>query len=416
MKCDCLFGGRCINCRKPFDPLRECTASFFIQIDARERAKWSSITSKIIPPPPVPPGVGDEFEGIAKSIGLNEKAGCRCDALRALMNKLGPDGCRERRDELISSLGESAKGLSWKETATAAVGLLFSGVAWSLGGMLDEAIRRCETSPRFIDCSEMHLGDLIIFAWIAEGTKGEGHELKLCATGKNASLLTKFGIQVSEPVAGRSSNPPFLAEQANCGTSTRMDFYCDWYGVARKYKRPVITIPAEAKEFAESFGVTKNTVLLFPDCTMKNRQWPVRYWNKLAEDLQSAGKNVLCMPVANPSQYKNAVRVFPFENVVACIERAGMVIGVDSGPVNWATLFDVPTLAIMGPTPATIFSHASNVSCISASKSLMPCVGCFFQAPFRRDFCYNVCLAMANVSPEEVLAAALQSNGLQRAV
>lgn len=273
--------------------------------------------------------------------------------------------------------------------------------------ILDEAIRRAE--GRYVNLEDLHLGDVAIFLWLAEGTKDSKPDLRFRAQGQKAKLVEMCGHKAEEPVAkSKPVDYPFSREQESKGEKDRLEFYADWYGVERKYARPKITLPSVNVAAAKKFGIDRNTALLFPDTTVANRRWPIRYWNDLAEGLTAAGLRVLTLPVKDHQKYIGGIDVASFENVIACLSLAGLVVGVDSGPVNWASLFDVPTVAILGPTTANIYAHAKNIRSIAAPKELMTCVGCWFQPPYRPDFCNNGCLALANVLPSEVLRVSLE--------
>ena len=258
---------------------------------------------------------------------------------------------------------------------------------------------RQPSDRRTVGINGLHLGDIAIYAWIAEGIKDTEHPLRFAGNGINAELLALLGHQTDPLVTlPPQSDYPFSTEQKERGQINRLNFYADWHGVERIYKRPVVAIEPAS-------DIDRRTALLFPDTTMPNRRWPVRYWNELAEGLTLRGWRVLTLPTTNIDQYPTAVDVRPFTNVVSHIAAAGLVIGVDSGPVNWATLFDVPTIAILGPTTAGIFAHAPNVRCLSAPVSAMSCVGCWFQPPYQASFCQTGCLALANILPDNVLEA-----------
>lgn len=113
------------------------------------KAKCNSKVQPYTEPPP-PDSVGTEFMLLTQELGLRDKAGCNCAALRVEMNKLGIDGCKQHRDRLIGELRANAEKYGIGEKAIAAARAVTSGLAarinWidPLPGLFDEAIRRAQ--------------------------------------------------------------------------------------------------------------------------------------------------------------------------------------------------------------------------------------------------------------------------------
>ncbi len=96
-------------------------------------------------------GPGTELKKILNGLGLKPKAQCGCDAKVAEMNVLGPDGCRQRRAELIEHLKGAYHTIGWIELLE--IGAKVIAEPWfsitdPIGSMLDEAIRRADTSSQ----------------------------------------------------------------------------------------------------------------------------------------------------------------------------------------------------------------------------------------------------------------------------
>jgi hypothetical protein len=53
------------------------------------------------------PCPGDRLQELNNEIGVKPKAGCRCEAIRQDMNRLGAEGCRRERERLIRELREN---------------------------------------------------------------------------------------------------------------------------------------------------------------------------------------------------------------------------------------------------------------------------------------------------------------------
>lgn len=73
-----------------------------------------------LPPDPAPqPGPGTELKKLLRRFGVVSSPDCRCEAMAARMNALGPDGSAEIIDEIIATMREEAtrRGLPWIEAA-----------------------------------------------------------------------------------------------------------------------------------------------------------------------------------------------------------------------------------------------------------------------------------------------------------
>ena len=102
---------------------------------------------------PVPPerwkaGPGTELHAILESMGIKPSESCPCRNRICQMNKWGPEGCRERRDEIVAWLREQQERRGWAEQISAGMRTLTTGLAFRLnlvdplGSLVDEAIRR----------------------------------------------------------------------------------------------------------------------------------------------------------------------------------------------------------------------------------------------------------------------------------
>lgn len=90
--------------------------------------------------------VGDELTKLIKEYNLTPKKSCGCDSWAAQMNEWGSEGCSLHRAEIIAHLNEAYHAATWWETLTAAGSAAYKSLPLTLGGMVDEAIRRTETS------------------------------------------------------------------------------------------------------------------------------------------------------------------------------------------------------------------------------------------------------------------------------
>lgn len=78
-------------------------------------------------------------------INVTPKPECHCSEYAAKMDAWGVEGCRERRAEIISHLKDDAAKYGLGEWAVAGWTAFWQGKPLSLGGLVDEAIRRAAT-------------------------------------------------------------------------------------------------------------------------------------------------------------------------------------------------------------------------------------------------------------------------------
>ena len=120
-----------------------------------ERQKQASsvlatgVAANIIPPKQTTSTqlVGDALTALLREYGLAAKSSCSCKSWAGKMNEWGVVGCREHRAEIIAHLGEAYHAATWWDTFRAAGSAVYHSLPLTLGGMVDEAIRRTETSP-----------------------------------------------------------------------------------------------------------------------------------------------------------------------------------------------------------------------------------------------------------------------------
>lgn len=101
------------------------------------------------------------------------------------------------------------------------------------------------------------------------------------------------------------------------------------------------------------------TALLFPGSGHRAKCWPEQRFAELAFRLQHRGLPVRF--VLGPAEQERGVRVQEFEHVHCRtlpdlqrhLNRAGLVVGNDCGPLHLAGMLGRPALALFGPTPAS---------------------------------------------------------------
>ena len=113
------------------------------------------------------------------------------------------------------------------------------------------------------------------------------------------------------------------------------------------------------KQFAAVNGL--GPVLMFPDSRGADREWPgfagltQRF---LAAHPRArviwAGQKVMTPPRADPQRFESLMGQTTLPETIAMISRASLVVANDSGPMHLAAALGVPTLAIFGPTTASM--------------------------------------------------------------
>jgi hypothetical protein len=91
--------------------------------------------------------VGTELTKLIAEYGIKPVKSCGCDSWKQKLNEWGVEGCVSNRQAIIAHLGEAYHAATWWQTLTAAGNAAFKSLPLTLGGMVDEAIRRSETSP-----------------------------------------------------------------------------------------------------------------------------------------------------------------------------------------------------------------------------------------------------------------------------
>ena len=252
------------------------------------------------------------------------------------------------------------------------------------------------------------LGDIVMLAWLAEGAKA-GPSSMVFHRKRDLELMTLLGLQVDAEPGGISLDPVFPVEVGDHCRWSRLDYIREFLGVMTPLARPLFKIDSQDQVWAAKVAKELGSplVLLFPQVVWKTREWPANYWVELAWNLKENGCAVHVMFVGDDARFKNTPSFqwnTPFRQIAALMRHAALVIGNDSFPVHLAGTVGVPTLALMGPTRSTVFSHMPEVERLSSS---LDCTGCHFQPPFRAA-CDQGCMSLYRLFPGDVLHRALQ--------
>lgn len=99
--------------------------------------------AKLFPPAPPAVGPGTELTAMLKLI-VDDESCSMCGLRAAQMNAWGVAGCREHRTEIIDWLMVAANERGWMVKIQAGVRARRHCLPLSIGGLVDEAIRRAE--------------------------------------------------------------------------------------------------------------------------------------------------------------------------------------------------------------------------------------------------------------------------------
>lgn len=241
------------------------------------------------------------------------------------------------------------------------------------------------------------VGDAILLSWVAEGSKGTPDEIRIHANGSKLQLLEILG-QGHIACSDQALNPSeiYTSEQMDEGQIGRALRASQMLNVHFKPRRPVVTIPASARDYADNFWgprLTRHRILFCPESNDNSRRY--RAWDKLFELLSSDDVQIMSMTAHNcGSNWRNAA---------AIIDVADVVVAVDSAHGHLAGTLNRPTVVLCGPTRSTAFEHMPNVLSLSVTSQQTPCVGCSYGQKFRSDDCWpNGCVALQKLRPEEV--------------
>lgn len=245
------------------------------------------------------------------------------------------------------------------------------------------------------------LGDCLTWAWLAAGAD---RELEFVAGGSNAEMLRLFSAKVTNNADG-AADPSFCyrTELNLGGRHPRTQFMQKILGFHSTPKRPKCILDPQRRP-------KPKRVILAPQCHYTTRTWPPAYWIDLNWMLQKAGYEVVWQLESDNPQFSQrgpsiAYWGHGFPQIIDLFMTAELIVGNDSMPAHLGGTLGIPTLALMGPTRPTVFSHIPDVTTLQTD--LVDCVGCHFQMPFRVA-CDSICQALHTLLPSKVFAAILQ--------
>jgi ADP-heptose:LPS heptosyltransferase len=134
------------------------------------------------------------------------------------------------------------------------------------------------------------------------------------------------------------------------------------------------------KAWNDYFGPSVNPehVLIFPGSGNRKKNWPLKKYICLAESLQKQGLKTKF--ILGPVEKELGLNISGFdtticrnyENLQELIKKALFVVGNDCGPMHLAGMFNVPGVALFGPTAQEIW-RPHGIDIASSPRSCCPC-------------------------------------------
>lgn len=146
-------------------------------------------------------------------------------------------------------------------------------------------------------------------------------------------------------------------------------------------------------------------VALHPYATHPAKQWPAEYWEELANQLELAGINWVCIGRNDVPLFSETPRDLTnrtgLRQTCAVLERASVLVTNDSGPLHLAAGVRTPVVALFGPTaPAWGFYPAGrNDMVLERPLKCRPC------SLHGKRGCANGLECLASITPHEAMVA-----------
>lgn len=184
-------------------------------------------------------------------------------------------------------------------------------------------------------------------------------------------------------------------------------------------------------------GITADAplVVIHPGTGAAVKLWEITSWAQVADTLiREYGAQVVLTGVESEREQVKTISAQMREpalalvgetdvgRLAALLARAGLVLGVDNGPLHLATAQGTPSVRIYGPTDARVFGPWGDPALHTVLQARQPCPGCPMVPCGRLDWPPEELPAhpcARSVSPEEMLTAAervLGQRGLRQAI
>jgi ADP-heptose:LPS heptosyltransferase len=265
------------------------------------------------------------------------------------------------------------------------------------------------------DANPHGIGDLACVLSIRETVKGRAIGLEISTTDAQKKMVAEmFGAPVYTGIAKSRMMNTFQSYEYELRAPQTPRVISRARGLGfdlslSQIKNPTVNMSDEHREWAKQFHEPEKKLVLIAPCSIySNREWPMMHWNALGTLLAALGYQVRFITHQPDARFPDALHGLSWRQVAALMMESALVCGPDSGPCWISALCRVPTLAVMGPTPPTIFAHLPDLQAVSGTKH---CTGCFYKGPNYLPQCHTACASLNELPIETVLDKALTKLG-----
>lgn len=179
------------------------------------------------------------------------------------------------------------------------------------------------------------------------------------------------------------------------------------------YAMRVALAPADrefARRFIEQHSIEAGYAVICPFTTRPQKHWFNDAWGALVSRLQDELRLKIVLlggpgdRVAADAITRAANRIVDatgrtsLRQAAALIERARLLVGVDTGLMHMGTAFGIPTIALFGSTRPYLVTDAAKTVVLYKALPCSPC--------HRRPTCAGAFTCMREIAPDEVVATA----------
>jgi heptosyltransferase II len=136
------------------------------------------------------------------------------------------------------------------------------------------------------------------------------------------------------------------------------------------------------------------------------RRWPLDRYAKLADTLHAQGCRIVLTgdrtdgwvrPAFRDRQVLDLIGATDLPALAALLRTCAAVVGHDSGPLHIARLVGTPVVALLGPTPPSMFFRPDPRTAVLWPGGALPCAPCYNGHEFAQCD-NNVCMQMIDVA------------------
>lgn len=152
------------------------------------------------------------------------------------------------------------------------------------------------------------------------------------------------------------------------------------------------------------------------------RRWPLERYAELADTLHVQGYRIVLTgdrtdgwvrPAFRDRQVLDLIGATDLPALAALLRTCAAVVGHDSGPLHIARLVGTPVVALLGPTPPSMFFRPDPRTAVLWPGGALPCAPCYNGHEFA-NCSNNVCMQMIDVRAALEQVYALNTKGAQR--